>query len=150
MLCRFHFPVSLCVLTVLVGCGEDVPEEVVPELVPVTGVVTLDGEPAEGVSVMFSPTGSTTGNGAFAMTDASGRYTLKYHSGAEGVPVGEYNVLFSKFVQQDGSPIPPGAMAADVQATNALPARYQQGGGMDTRAQVPQAGGTFDFKLTTK
>ncbi len=90
------------------GCGEDVPEEVAPPLAPVSVTVTIDDAPAEDVSVRFVPTGSSTGEGAFVMTDATGRYELIYRTGDKGIPAGEYSVVFSKLVQPDGSPIPPG------------------------------------------
>ncbi|MHB8903343.1 MAG: hypothetical protein ACYC6Y_31660, partial [Thermoguttaceae bacterium] len=45
-------------LPVLVGCpgGTDAN---LPDLVPVTGTVTVDGAPVSGVTVTFIPTGTT-------------------------------------------------------------------------------------------
>lgn len=146
---------GLCLSSLLIlgfmGCGGDeVAPEVVPPLQPVSGVVTLDGEPAQGVSVVFVPSGTSTGNGATAMTDASGKYELLYRTGDKGIPAGDYKVLFSKMLKPDGSPLAPGEMAADVAAVNALPAKYMQGTLPDTQAKVTEGGGTFDFKLSSK
>lgn len=138
----------LCLAVWAAGCGEDVPEEVVPPLQPVSGTVKLDGEPAAGVSVNFVPAGQGSTNGAIGATDASGKYSLTYRTGDPGIPAGEYNVLFTKFVQPDGTPIPAGQMAADVMAVNALPEQYQKPG--TTKAIVPEGGNTFDFDLKSK
>jgi len=48
-------------------------------LVPVSGTITLDGQPLAGASVSFQRTGgdTTVGPGSAAVTDASGKYELK-------------------------------------------------------------------------
>jgi hypothetical protein len=55
------------------GCGSD-------NVVPVSGRVTLDGQPAANVRVTFQPLGSAEnpnpGPGSYAVTDADGRYQL--------------------------------------------------------------------------
>ena len=131
----------------LLGCSGGVEPEEVPPLQPVTGKVTLDGQPAAGVAVSFAPAGGTTGNGAYASTDESGSYSLQYRTGDPGIPAGEYEVSFSKMAQPDGSPIPEGQTAADVMAENVLPERYQR---RPQRVTVPEGGKTFDFELTSK
>ena len=137
----------LCCLALVLGCSEGVPPEEVPPLQPVSGKVTLDGQPAAGVSVSFTPTDGASGNGAYASTDESGSYTLQYRTGDPGIPAGEYAVTFIKMAQPDGSPIPEGQTAADVMAENVLPERYQR---MPQRASVPEGGKTFDFDLQSK
>src|SRR5258708_10145300 len=90
-----------------VGCGESGPKPRVENLVPVTGTVTLGGAPAAGIRVLFIPSGSTSGNGAFALTDESGEYELVHNATQEpGTPAGNYTVQFSKFVMPDGAPVP--------------------------------------------
>lgn len=71
----------------LVGCGEKG-----PELNPVTGVVTLDGQPLPKALVTFTP---TKGPNAAALTDASGKYELRYKNGDIGGAVGKYTVTFT-------------------------------------------------------
>jgi hypothetical protein len=71
----------------------------------VTGVVTLDGEPVEGATVMFRPVTEGQGAPATGTTDASGKYTLTTvavgeaagAAGAGALP-GEYYVGVTKTV----------------------------------------------------
>ena len=68
--------VSCALLAVtLAGCPTGGRE--VPDLVPVSGTVTLDGEPLAGASLMF-------GGVAYGDTDASGRYELTYMGQEKG------------------------------------------------------------------
>jgi hypothetical protein len=57
----------------VLGCGSD-------NVAPVSGRVTLDGEPAANVRVTFQPLGSAEnqnpGPGSFGITDTDGRYHL--------------------------------------------------------------------------
>ncbi|PHR95842.1 MAG: hypothetical protein COA78_29525 [Blastopirellula sp.] len=73
-------------LVCLVGCGGD-------SMSTVTGVVTLDGKPVQGLEVNFEPTGSapdrTTATG---YTLEGGKYSLFYPGFKEGAPAGEYIV----------------------------------------------------------
>lgn len=58
---------------VLSGCGSR------EEVVPVSGVVTIDGEPAANCRVTFQPTENNEGPGIGSVgdTDEEGKYTLK-------------------------------------------------------------------------
>lgn len=150
MFCRVPPLVGLCCLALLVGCSEGVTPEEVPPLHPVTGKVTLDGQPAAGVAVTFTPAKGGTGTGGYATTDSSGSYTLQHRSGAPGIPTGEYAVLFSKMAQPDGSPIPPDKTAADVMAEDVLPERYRSIDAAQYRVSVPEGGTTKDFELSSR
>lgn len=110
--------VALFVITP--GCGGGPAD---PDVVPASGTVTLDGNAIEGVSVTFVPETGGTKSG-YAITDAEGRFEAKMREGLSGLPAGEYRVLFQKLVLPDGSPVPPDAMAADVDARNMLPETY--------------------------
>lgn len=56
----------------VVGCGSEY------AVVPVSGRVTLDGQPLDGAAVTFQPTGGgNPGPGSYGRTDADGRYSLK-------------------------------------------------------------------------
>jgi len=64
--------------------------------VKVSGTVTLDGKPAEGVTVEFYPVGE--GRECFGVTDAQGKFVLTV-SGADigsGAIPGEYHVILTK------------------------------------------------------
>jgi hypothetical protein len=133
----------------LSGCGGGAKPEVIPPLEPVSGTVTLDGKPTGGIAVTFMPTGSGKGNPSTATTDESGKYSLKHRSGKDGIPQGDYIVLFSKLAQPDGSPIPPGKTAADVGAVEQLPQEYRQMDNLTNGCAVPKGGKTdanFDLK----
>ncbi len=54
------------------GCAQ-------PAVAPVSGRVTLDGQPLSGVFVIFEPiqSGANPGTGSIGKTDAEGRYTLR-------------------------------------------------------------------------
>lgn len=67
------------------GCGGNVS--------PVSGRVTLDGNPLPNASVIFQPTGSDAGSGSYGKTDADGRYTLRLVSNDKaGAVVGKHRV----------------------------------------------------------
>jgi hypothetical protein len=67
--------------------------------VPVSGTVTLDGEPLPGVEVVFypEPTESTAVVGPFsvATTDSAGKFTLETRYGEAGAVVGKHRVTFA-------------------------------------------------------
>ena len=88
---RFRYYSVLC-LVCLVGCfGGD--------FVPVSGVVTIDGEPKENVRVVFAPMATeetnTPGPPSLGVTDAEGRYELETRDGYRGAVVGKHNVTFT-------------------------------------------------------
>lgn len=106
------------------GCG-GVAAPTIPPLHPVTGSVTLNGEPLADAIVTFSPVKNTKGMGGYGVTDSDGAFEIKYSGNdAVGCPEGEYKVLFQKLVMKDGSVLsdksPPGASA---EAKNVVPAR---------------------------
>lgn len=76
---------------ILVGCGagsQDV------SLAPVSGTVTLDGEPLADASVQFQPdTDDMLAPSSYGLTDAQGRYSLELlSSGESGAVPGEHLV----------------------------------------------------------
>jgi hypothetical protein len=73
-----------------------------PELAPVTGKVTLDGEPLEGAQVEFKP---MQGNPSYGTTDGQGNYVLKYTKDKAGAVVGSHVVRITTpttFVDESG------------------------------------------------
>ncbi|MBA4030446.1 MAG: hypothetical protein C0478_06085 [Planctomyces sp.] len=62
-------------------------------LCSVTGKVTLDGQPIEGVTITMSPPDSFTGS--FGRTDTNGFYRMMYNSEQAGVTEGEKVVRLS-------------------------------------------------------
>lgn len=84
----------LClVICVLAGCGGES-----LSLAPVSGVITLNGEPLEGALVTFIPIGITEENAPTSLgkTDAEGRYTLETITEDKGAYIGTHRVTIVK------------------------------------------------------
>ena len=88
--------------------------------------------------------------GASGSTDAEGKFTLVYRTGAPGIPAGDYVVVHTKLTMPDGSPIPEGKTAADVMAVDQIPERYRRTDNPRNAVSVPEGGKTFDFDLKSK
>jgi hypothetical protein len=142
---RASWPIALC-LMVISGCGDSKDYE----LAPVSGVVTLDGQPVPQAEVVFQPIGtaekSAPGPGSVARADESGRFELKTIRDEPGAVVGSHSVAIYSHREA-----PAGGSDVDVgpPRTEAIPARYN----VDTKLtfDVPADGTTAaDFKLTTQ
>ncbi len=83
------FCVILFVLPVVTGCGDKA-------LAPVSGVITLDGKPLAGGSIVcqpLAPPGSViAGKGSGAFCGEDGRFQLETIDGQTGAVVGEHRV----------------------------------------------------------
>src|SRR5262245_1223682 len=130
------------------GCGRKGPN--LPPQYPVSGTIMLDGKPLAGAGIMFLPRGETRGTGAFAMTDAAGKYSLKTDYGGPGAPDGEYAVTISKVVNRDGTPYVPNPNAAEAGERETLPGTYSDSMKTVLKANVPKGGDTIDFDLKSK
>jgi hypothetical protein len=93
----------------LVGCGG-------AKIVPVSGVVTLDGKPYKNGIVSFQPIGSMSnpnvGRGSSGVTDENGKFTLIYDGDRPGALVGKHRVrIFTKLggADTEGEPNRPAA-----------------------------------------
>ena len=138
-------------LAVLAGCDSGTGD--LPELVPVSGAVTLDGAPAAGVNVTFIPIGSTAGGASYGATDAGGKYELKSNDGRPGAAVGEFKVVCSKWVMPDGSDyvgVPGGPSPMEAGAAEKLPPKFSDETATTLKATVPAGGGTIDLEVTSK
>lgn len=88
---------SLGVLAVLsIGCGKSG-----PQLTPVEGVVTLDGTPLEGATVLFQP--DAGGKPAVGLSDAAGKFVLKTLEEGDGAQVGMNSVSVTKQIKGESS-----------------------------------------------
>jgi hypothetical protein len=87
-------PLWLLAAGLLAGCGG-------PHLVPVSGVVKLDGKPYPNAMVSFQPVGNGgdlnpgPGKGSMAVTDENGRYVLLYDGTRKGALVGRHRIRIS-------------------------------------------------------
>lgn len=85
----------------IVGCGGSA--DTTPHTVPVTGVVTLDGKPLEGATVLLIPTDPKT-DGCSGTTNAEGKYSLA-KSTIPGAMPGTYKVTIEHYASPDGKPV---------------------------------------------
>lgn len=97
---------SLAILLSGCGGGGKPAKTYAGSLVPIKGVVTLDGEPVADASVVFvfdgtAPSGFLSSAGK---TDSSGKYQLKT-DGKLGTPAGRYRVSIEKWATANGQPI---------------------------------------------
>ncbi|MAT73085.1 MAG: hypothetical protein CMJ58_26675 [Planctomycetaceae bacterium] len=132
-------------LALTLGCGPSRSFE----LAPVSGVVTLDGEPLAGGVVSFQPqsgAGRAPGPGSTGHLDDAGRYTLQTIEGEPGAVVATHRVrIYSVSSDQP--------VASDVDAPDAprerVPDRYNYRSTLTF--EVPAAGAeNADFALTTE
>ncbi len=80
-------------LATTTGCGPSAQADYASiGLVPITGNVTLDGQPLEGAVVMFESPDTTF---CYGTTDAEGNYEIKFNSEVMGVPPGDKIVRIS-------------------------------------------------------
>jgi hypothetical protein len=115
----------LCLLMLIglgVGCnksGQDV--------APVSGRVTLDGQPLQFAIVTFQPEGKSAASGG---TDKDGHYELLYKRGIMGAPVGMNRISILLDVEQAHRP--------------QIPAQP------DLKREVKPGPNTIDFDLKTE
>jgi hypothetical protein len=116
----------LCVSLLLLGwaaagCSRGLQRPIVH---PVEGLVTLDGQPIEGVGVSFSPIVPGKGAAAFGKTLSDGSFSLtSTHGGLAnaGAMAGEYAVMFQKFIDVAPDAVPPRTAAAADDPTRRVP-----------------------------
>lgn len=90
---KFQWLLTVTASLALMGCGES--REF--ELAPVSGKVTLNGEPLVGAQVLLQPTGGSENPGpsSTGLTNESGEYVMKTIDGEEGAVVGHHRVAIT-------------------------------------------------------
>lgn len=151
--------IALLLTVALTGCGSKY------NLHPVTGTVTLDGEPLENATVTFQAAGD--GSSASGTTDASGVYSLVdiRPDGGPGAQPGDYIVSVSwteppevDLSQMDSSSpdydeYVRRAANADPNArpkSSKFPAAYRDGKTSGLTATVTAGNNQLDWQLDTK
>jgi len=138
--------VSLVGLLASAGCGSGR-----PKTVPVTGVVTLDGNVVEGAAVKLSP--KAGGHPAIGTTDKEGKFTLKTFEKDDGALLGEHLVSVSKVemsgVQADkdglsGPPAPGG-----IKEKWLIPKKYSNAKEWGHTVEVKSGMEPLELKLTS-
>lgn len=87
--------IAAAALVAILGCGRS---QDIPELGLVTGTVTLDETPVQGVLVMFEPEDAALSKGT---TNASGQYELWYTNEVKGAAIGKHTVRVEQFEDAD-------------------------------------------------
>jgi len=108
---------------------------VYPDVAPVTGTVTLDGQPLEGVRVSFIPDGS---RGSTGKTDAQGKYELRFVGPQMGAKVGSHTVLITTSESSDDT---------GETSEERVPAKYNAES--ELTAEVKPEAQSIDFALTS-
>lgn len=148
--------VVIRILSVLVaslsfaGCGADG-----PEMVPVKGVVHLDGQPIEGASVTFIPTEG--GRPATGKTDETGQFELTTITTGDGAIVGDHQVTVTLVkttgkaaeVGEDGLQV--GRVDPSTQQVEwVVPEKYTRPETSGLRAKVPTEDDILVLELSAK
>jgi hypothetical protein len=135
-------------ITSLAGCSGK------PKLVPVTGIVKLDGKTVDGVRVYFWPKDQSAATFvnqfAIGFTDKEGKFFLRGTNG-DGVEAGEYKVTFAR------------PMTGGGRTTSRVNQKLEKGGAHETlpldltdptrtrqTATVSPSSKEFTFDLSTK
>ncbi|HVX60070.1 MAG TPA: hypothetical protein VHC19_05710 [Pirellulales bacterium] len=113
--------------------------------IPVTGKVTLDGQPLAGAAVVFT---SPSLDAFTATTKEDGSYQLSTSYGGESPCTGLCRVTISKILLPAGVQPLPDTSPWSQGGKESLPAKYSNSGSTELTADVPQQGGVFDFELT--
>ncbi|MDP1796360.1 MAG: hypothetical protein Q8K78_02715 [Planctomycetaceae bacterium] len=137
---------SLMLVSLVSGCGGV--KAPVEKLVNASGVIKLDGKPAEAVRIRFTPINETkTVGDAWAVTKEDGSFTVTHWSNKEGVTPGSYQITFSKLVKQDGTPLGANDSPALVQAKEVIAPQWSnpepdQRIAVTRRVDIPESGKT--------
>jgi len=131
-------------LLVTLGCGGPTADYSALGLVNVSGTVTMDGSPLEGVTVVFE---AADGQFSSGVTDAGGRYTLRIDSDHTGVTPGEKTVRvtsrpLSEEWGEEGEES--AAEVAGGRSSEQIPVRYNRES--ELRMVVPSE--TYDITLS--
>jgi len=120
---------------------------------PVSGIVTLNGEPVPGATVVFAPTKEGVGNDATGITDEKGEYKLQTANGRVdgGTTPGEYSVIIKKesFVGTGKVTSDPssGRTSEVMRQESLLPAKYGSYGSPQFKETVEAKKNVFNFNL---
>ena len=149
--------VGICVGAAALACGCGGKKG--PDLIAVSGTVTLDGAPLENARIMFVPAGNQRGATSTGKTDSAGRFTLQFTGSRKGALPGKHRVVIEHYVLKDGStPVAAGAEAEEDfeqlitagEAKQQLDAAYSDPAKSTLEADVSPAKTTFDFPLKSK
>jgi len=128
----------------LAGCGDGI------NRVPITGLVTVQGEPLAGASVQFFPQTGTEGEGAIGVSGSDGKFNvISSRQDDSGIPPGKYKVRVS-LMMDAGKVLPPEALQADFpNAQEVVPAPFCTANST-LEVMIPAGGGEVKVDLPVK
>jgi hypothetical protein len=140
---------AVLAVLLLVGCRD------MDGRVPVTGRVTVDGQPVEGLRLEFVPSPDGKGNGGFAVSQSDGAFAVTTHQFRPGIFPGDYTITASwKLEPTIPEPGPDAPMddvvawnRARVNAPEKLPARYQNLAATPIKAVVDGTQGPLSIEI---
>jgi hypothetical protein len=130
-------PCALVLAIGLTGCGKSSG----PELAPVSGRVTLDGQPMYGARLRFQPEAGG-GSPSSGTTDQDGQYELSYKRGQKGAQIGWHKVRIDSAAElpgPNGKPVRPPT----------LPPRYNVQSELRKEVKSDEEN-EFNFELTSQ
>lgn len=110
--CRDRRVFALLVLVALSGCGTK-------KMVPVKGLVKLDGAPLAGATIRFIGTDGGTSRPMTGISKSDGTFQMTTFASNDGVPPGEYRVIVTK---TEGKPDP----KLEEASSEGVPAHYKR------------------------
>jgi len=134
----------LLLAVVLVSCASGCVQSG-PEIVPIAGTVTFNGQAVPNVRIIFQP---APGRMSWAVSDASGRFALEYDAEHKGAKVGTHTV----YVVDEGAITDPTAIMAGAKSQRRAPelaqalAKYAPDKSTLT-VEVKKADRSFQLKL---
>lgn len=140
----------------IVGCGKATPPpEFAAHLQPLTGKITMNGQPLAGATVAFHPDPKAPGGEmAYGTTEADGSYLVKTivvgQGPREGIAKGQYLITVNKIAMPDGSPIPKDMTEADAEADGAkqvVPGKYLEIDSTVLKVTISDDVATHDIEL---
>jgi hypothetical protein len=137
--------IAVTVLSVSIltsGCGQKQSQYGSLDLVEVTGTITLDGKPLDGVSVDFQKSGE---GGSQGITDANGHYRLMLNSAKSGVTSGEKRVRITSIASGEFATPAEGQQTQ----TEKIPTKYNSETTLSA-VVTKQNSQTFNFDLKSK
>ena len=143
---KAHWLIGVALLPVL-GCTQ-----AGPKIVPVSGVVTLNGKPLANATVTFAPVApdgenNAAGDSSIGKTNANGEYTLTTSRGVAGAIVGKHRVRVTLMAAQPNPEsderFPRGAMR------DKIPVRYNGAEPVLSWEVKPDGPNKADFALTS-
>lgn len=135
-----RFTALSCTATLLLSAGCSQTDDDRIAVFPVSGVITVEGKPAEGAEVvLYGDSPELSGKGTVipsGTTDTEGRFVLRSYDPGDGAPAGTYRVSVHW-----PEPIPPGADEEMFEPKDRLNEKYLDPKTSEITLQVPEGGG---------